>query len=147
MSKKKLSSILFGLGILCFLLWIIGWLLEFNAIKSIKGKFLTIPESIGWDISQQGNLWGLGHPWILFETDKDDYIEWSRNIGTVKYPDEDELKVIPKQAIELGAVFDANWGKFNGESSIIYFKSNQNSNGQLTDEDGKIMVLVVVVSF
>lgn len=147
MSKNKLSHRLFFLGILCLLLWIIGWLLELHRIKSIKGKFLTIPQSIGWHVSQQGNLWGLGHPWILLETKNDDYSEWSRNLGTLKYPDEDELKVIPKQAMELGAEFDAKWGKFTGESSIIYFKSNQKSNREFPDEDGKTMVLVVVVNF
>jgi hypothetical protein len=147
MSKYKLSRRLFLSGISCFLLWIIVWFLELHAIKSIKGKIFTAPESIGWNVSKQGNLWGLGHPWILFETTKNNYDEWSTNIGTIKYPDEDELKVIPKQAMELGAAFDSKWRKFSGESSIIYFKSNQKSNRALTDESGKTMILVVVVNF
>jgi len=147
MSKNKLSSRLFFFGILCFLFWTIGWLLELHVIKSTKGKFLTTPESIKWHVSQQGNLWGLGHPWILLETNNHDYVEWSRNLGTVKYPVEDELKVIPKQAMELGAEFDSKWGKFTGDNSIIYFKSSQKSNREFPDDDGKTMVLVVVVNF
>ena len=129
------------------MLWIICWLVELHVIKSIKEKFLTTPKSIGWHVSQQGNLWGLGHPWMLLETYNDDYGEWLRNLGTIKYPDEDELKVIPKQAMELGAEFDSKWGKFTGESSIIYFKSNQKSNREFPDEAGKTIVLVVVVNF
>jgi hypothetical protein len=83
----------------------------------------------------------------LLKTKNDDYGEWSRNLGTLKYPDEDELKVIPKQAMELGAEFDTKWGKFTGGTNIIYFKSKQKSNREFPDEDGKTIVLVVVVNF
>jgi len=147
MLKKKLYSRPYHVGVLLILLLTIAWLLDLKMIGSIKEECLSSPESAKWKVNEKGNFWNFGHPWILFESKRDDHLEWYKNIGKLQYPDQDELRIIPERAKELGSMFKIEWKKFKGENSIIYFGSSQDFDRDSIDQDRKIFTFVVVVNF